>query len=176
MAALSALHLLVDLHAAQCNYRITFAGHCASTIGFLEDKTTWHFSSYRIDCHRYTVQPLAILQSIASGLLGPAAYKGGVRTAVLGLLLHFFIACTASAIFYVAAKRLGFLRRYAVISGLLYGFAIYLVMNWIVLPLSAVPKPRPAVPAISLLNGVLAVVVLVGLPISLIVSRRIARE
>jgi len=121
-------------------------------------------------------KPLAILQSIASGLLGPAAYKGGVRTAVLGLLLHFFIACTASAIFYVAAKRLGFLRRYAVISGLLYGFAIYLVMNWIVLPLSAVPKPRPAVPAISLLNGVLAVVVLVGLPISLIVSRRIARE
>ena len=121
-------------------------------------------------------KPLSILQSIASGLLGPAAYKGGVRTAVLGLLLHFFIACTASAIFYVAAKRLGFLRRYAVISGLLYGFAIYLVMNWIVLPLSAVPKPRPAVPAISLLNGVLAVVVLVGLPISLIVSRRIARE
>ena len=120
-------------------------------------------------------KPLAILQSIASGLLGPAAYKGGVRTAVLGLLLHFFIACTASAIFYVAAKRLGLLRRYAVISGLLYGFAIYLVMNWIVLPLSAVSKPRPAVPAISLLNGVLAVVVLVGLPISLIVSRRIGR-
>ena len=74
-------------------------------------------------------------------------------------------------IFYVAARKLAFLRRYAVISGLLYGGAIYLMMNWIVLPLSVVAKPRPVAPPIALMNGVLAVVVLVGLPISLIVSR-----
>jgi hypothetical protein len=58
---------------------------------------------------------------------------------------------------------------------LLYGGAIYFVMNWIVVPLSAVPKPRPAVQAISLINGVLAVVLLVGLPISLIVNRSLKR-
>jgi hypothetical protein len=121
-------------------------------------------------------KPIAILQSIASGLLGRAAFSGGVGTAVLGLLLHFFIAFTASVIFYAAARNLAFLRRYAVISGLLYGGAIYLVMNRIVLPLSAVAKPRPVGPPISLVNGVLAVVLLVGLPISLIVNRGLRRH
>jgi hypothetical protein len=120
-------------------------------------------------------RPIAILQSIASGLLGRAAFQGGVGTAILGALLHFFIAFTASAIFYFAARQLTFLRRHAVIWGVLYGGAIYFVMNWIVIPLSAVPKPRPAVPVVSLINGVLAVVLLVGLPISLIVNRSLRR-
>ena len=120
-------------------------------------------------------RPIAILQSIASGLLGRAAFQGGVGTAILGALLHFFIAFTASGVFYFAARQLAFLRRYAAIWGLLYGGAIYFVMNWIVVPLSAVPKPRPAVPAVSLINGVLAVVLLVGLPISLIVNRSLRR-
>jgi len=117
------------------------------------------------------VPSMAILQSIASGLLGRAAFKGGVSTAVLGLLLHFFIAFTASTVFYFAARKLVFLRRHAVMWGLLYGGAIYLVMNFIVVPLSAVPGPRPAFSPIPFINGVLAVVLLVGLPISLIVSR-----
>jgi hypothetical protein len=121
------------------------------------------------------VRPIAILQSIASGLLGRAAYQGGVSTAVLGALLHFFIAFTASAVFYAAAQKFAFLRRQPAIWGLLYGGAIYLVMNWIVLPLSAVPKPRPVIPPISLINGVLAVVLLVGLPISLVVNRSFRR-
>src|SRR4051794_26482593 len=72
------------------------------------------------------VRPIPILQSIASGLLGRAAFKGGVSTAVLGLLLHFFIAFTATTVFYFAARRLAFLRRHAVVWGLLYGSVIYL--------------------------------------------------
>ena len=45
---------------------------------------------------------LKILQSIASGLLGKAAYDGGAGTAVLGLALHFCIA-TCMALVYVLA-------------------------------------------------------------------------
>jgi hypothetical protein len=37
---------------------------------------------------------------IAAGLLGPAAFNGGTGTYVLGVLLHFFIACSAAAIYY----------------------------------------------------------------------------
>jgi hypothetical protein len=121
------------------------------------------------------VSPKAILQSIASGLLGRAAFQGGLSRATLGMLLHFFIAFTASTVFYFAARQFVFLRRHPVIWGLLYGAAIYLVMNWIVLPLSDVPKPRPISPPIALINGVLAVVLLVGLPISLIVNRSLRR-
>ena len=38
------------------------------------------------------VAPIRIPQSIASGLLGRAAYSGGLRTVLLGLALHLFIA------------------------------------------------------------------------------------
>ena len=116
------------------------------------------------------VKPIRILHSIASGLLGPAAFKGGLRTAALGLALHFLIAFTAAAVYYAASHELRFLVRYAVVSGLLYGGAVYLFMVRIVLPLSSVTRsPSTSMPV--LVNGVLAVVLLVGLTIALVVHR-----
>ena len=50
--------------------------------------------------------PVKILQSVASGLLGKAAFEGGWLTAELGLFLHFFIAISAAVIFYFAAHRM----------------------------------------------------------------------
>jgi hypothetical protein len=85
--------------------------------------------------------PVRILQSVASGLLGKPAFEGGWPTAALGLFLHFFIALSAAAIFYFAARRIPFLVRYAVLSGLLYGFLIFWFMRLVVLPLSAFPFP-----------------------------------
>lgn len=40
---------------------------------------------------------------IAAGLLGPRAFHGGVGTYVLGVCLHFFIACSAATVYYVAS-------------------------------------------------------------------------
>ena len=45
-------------------------------------------------------------QSIASGLLGKAAYEGGSATAPLGLALHFFIAFVMALVYVLAARRL----------------------------------------------------------------------
>ncbi|HEY7098353.1 MAG TPA: hypothetical protein VH437_16635 [Terriglobales bacterium] len=85
--------------------------------------------------------PLAkIPQSIASGLLGADAYSGGTATVVLGFCLHYFIAMSAATVYYFASRKISFLRRNAVVSGLLYGAAIYSFMNFVVLPLSAVPS------------------------------------
>ena len=50
------------------------------------------------------VSATRVLQSVASGLLGKAAFKGGLATAPLGLVLHFFIAFSAATIFYFAAR------------------------------------------------------------------------
>ncbi len=83
-------------------------------------------------------RPVLIPQTIASGLLGDKAYQGGVDTAVLGIVLHFFIAFSAAAIYYAASRRLGFLVNRAFLSGLSYGGLVYLFMHWVVLPLSAV--------------------------------------
>ena len=113
------------------------------------------------------VSPVRILQSIASGLLGSAAFTGGAPTAVLGLCLHFVIATTAAAVFYVISRRFTFLVRHAVVAGASYGVAVYLFMNHVVLPLSAVNK-RP----LSLSTAIVMLVIhilCVGLPIALTV-------
>jgi hypothetical protein len=118
--------------------------------------------------------PLRILQSIAAGLMGASAFKGGLRTAALGLLLHFLIAFVAAAVYYAASRRLEVLLRRPVLSGLLYGVAVYVVMNHVVVPLSAIGR-RPFVPALAVIIVVVHMVC-VGLPIALVVSRRRVTE
>ena len=112
------------------------------------------------------VSPLRIMQSIASGLLGKSAYEGGVATAALGGVLHFFILIVAAAVYYAASRRLALLTRQPVVCGLLFGFAIWIVMNLVVVPLSAFPHEVTHTLA-SALPHIIAHMVLVGLPIAL---------
>ena len=90
------------------------------------------------------VHPIRIPQSIASGLLGPGAFQGGAKTAVLGVLLHFVIALGAAAVFNVASRSISFLLRQPIVSGVLFGAAVYAFMHGVVLPLSAAPKFKSA--------------------------------
>jgi hypothetical protein len=110
--------------------------------------------------------PVRVLQSIASGLLGRSAFAGGLRTAALGLLLHFFIAFVIVAVFLYASRRFPVLVRAPIVSGLMYGVAVYGVMNYIVVPLSAAATGRFS--WVVFANGVLIHMFGVGLPASLL--------
>src|SRR5258708_6539829 len=57
------------------------------------------------------VQAIRIPQSIASGVLGSDSFKGGWKTAVLGVALHFFTAFCAAAFYYAASRKLKLLSR-----------------------------------------------------------------
>ena len=104
--------------------------------------------------------------------LGAAAFRGGAATAALGLFLHFVIAFGAATVFWLASRVIPLLVRYYVIAGLLFGGAVYLFMNRVVLPLSAISRASLAPPPpIGLINGVLAVMLLVGLPIAIATRR-----
>ena len=108
------------------------------------------------------------LQGIAAGLLGSHAVDGGLLTAGLGLALHFFVAFVVVTVFYLASRKLRFLTMHPVVSGVLYGIAVYIVMYWFVLP-ATFPTFRH-----RLWNELLAVAIhisLIGLPCALIVSR-----
>jgi len=107
---------------------------------------------------------------IAAGLLGPQALHQGAATYVLGIFLHFFIATTATAIYYCASRRLLFLVEHPLICGLIYGAIVENVMNLIVLPLSALHSAGPY-ELRDLLQGLLVHMVVVGLPISFSVRR-----
>jgi uncharacterized membrane protein YagU involved in acid resistance len=111
-----------------------------------------------------------ILQTVASGLLGKAAYAGGWPVAALGLVLHYAIVIVAAALFYAAARRWPWLREEPVTAGLAYGVAIYVFMNFVVLPLSAYPFPL-RFPLLTTATGLLVHMVGVGLSISLITRR-----
>src|SRR5229473_5822530 len=81
--------------------------------------------------------------AIAAGLLGRQAFHGGAGTYILGVLLHFFIACSAAAVYYAASRRLSFLTEHALVCGLFYGAAVEEVMKLIVLPFSALHATGP---------------------------------
>jgi len=108
--------------------------------------------------------------AIAAGLLGRQAFHGGVGTYILGMCLHFFIACSATAIYYAASRKLRFLSEHPLVCGLFYGIAVELVMSYIVLPLSALHARGPY-QLHDVLLGLAVHMVVVGLPIAFSVRR-----
>jgi len=107
---------------------------------------------------------------IAAGLLGREAFQGGAGTYILGVVLHFFIACSAAATYYGASRRLVFLKEHPLVCGLFFGVAVEDVMRFIVLPLSALHSKGPY-KLKDLILGLVVHMVVVGLPISFSVRR-----
>lgn len=89
------------------------------------------------------VPPFRIFQSIAAGLLGRAAFAGGMASTALGALAHFGIATAMVAAYYLVARRYAALVQRPWRYGAAYGLVLYGVMTYIVLPLSAAPRSRP---------------------------------
>jgi hypothetical protein len=107
---------------------------------------------------------------IAAGLLGRQAFHAGAGTYILGVLLHFFIACSVTAIYYFASRRLTFMNEHWLVCGLFYGIAVELVMSYIVLPLSALHSRGPF-ELKDILLGLVVHMFIIGLPIAYTIRR-----
>ena len=91
----------------------------------------------------YWVNPVVILHSIASGVLGRASFSEGVPSALLGLLLQWAMSLIIAAIYVLSTRVVQVPSRLWIAAGLAYGVAIFFVMNYVVVPLSAaMPKPH----------------------------------
>lgn len=117
------------------------------------------------------VKPIRILQSVASGWMGPAAFQGGVPTAALGIGFHFLIAFTAATVYYLASRKLTFMRERPVLAGILYGEAVFFFMHFVVIPLSHARQSPMSLALPFLVAGPLGHPFFVGLPIALAVRR-----
>jgi len=135
---------------------VLYGGLTVGVLDILEAIVFWSFRD---------VPPIRVFQGIASGLLGRESFSGGVSSAALGAVLHFFIAFTVVKIYFLVSGRLPALRRRPWVWGPVYGVAVYLVMYLIVLPLSATAPPRFNPPNVA--NGLFAHIVCVGLPAAL---------
>lgn len=118
------------------------------------------------------VPVLRIFQTVAGGVLGrQRAYEGGVKTFLLGIVLHFIVATCIATVYWLATVVLPVLIRHPVVSGLIYGVAAYFGMKYIVTPFSALGA-RGTLPRLPILiTELIGHAVLVGLPVALLARR-----
>jgi hypothetical protein len=123
----------------------------------------------------YGSNPVRLFQGVASTLLGPSAMEGGIRTAAIGLLMHFGVAFAWSAVFLAvyersaSVRRIAGARRGALKVAVVYGPLIWLVMSLAVIPLLTHKPPNITVRWWTQLVGH---VVFVGLPIVAMIRTR----
>jgi hypothetical protein len=119
--------------------------------------------------------PIVILKYIACGLLGKAAFTGGLPIAGLGLLLQWGMSILIAAIFVfgLAARRRAALARQWPIWGVIYGVVVFAVMNYGVVPLSALH----AAPRFTIYSFIanLAAMLLFGWLVALFAQRFLGR-
>ena len=112
---------------------------------------------------------IPILQTVASGPLGSEIAQSSAG-APLGLLVHFAIMAVMAAVYVLGAQRIPALNRNWVIAGLLYGFALWIVMYWIVMPLRWDSYQTPS-EALPIAKQLFSHCLLVGLPIAWVAAR-----
>ena len=83
------------------------------------------------------VLPGPVLRAVASGVLGHAAVHGGVWVMTLGMILQWAMSVLIAGIFVAAGVKWPVLLRRWVLAGLAYGLVVFVVMNFVVVPLSA---------------------------------------
>lgn len=115
--------------------------------------------------------PVRILQVIGSGWFGKASFSMGWTSAAAGFVSHFAILIFAAWLFFLAARHLPLLTRNAWLSGMAFGTVVYVVMNYVVVPLSAVPQSGGGRSIDSVLGELASHLFFVGVPIALLVRR-----
>ena len=114
----------------------------------------------------YHLPAVTVGKAVARGWFGrEKAMAGGLDVAAIGIVSHYVILLVAAAIFVFASLRFPILRRRAVIVGVLFGLCIYVVMHFVVLPLSAAGPGNPK--GIQLVEELLGHMFVIGLPIAL---------
>ena len=107
----------------------------------------------------------------ASGVIGREASRaGGWPTAFLGIVMHFCVAFAIASVYFLLTRLVPKLLTYPVVSGLTFGVAAHFVMQYAVIPLSAIGTFPSWPPIGSLLNSVIGHALLVGLPVALIAA------
>ena len=102
--------------------------------------------AFSISWLRAARTPVFVLQSVASGALGTAAFDGGAATAALGAIAHYAILVFAAWLLWLASRHVRFAHEHPVVGGLALGAGLFGAMNFVVLPLSAYPFPLHPTP------------------------------
>lgn len=117
----------------------------------------------------YHGNPLISFQYIAGGILGVQTFSGGLPTAFLGIFIHYVIAASWTAVFFLLYPRMKLLRSNWILIGILFALFIWVAMNLGVRPLSRVPPVSWTL--FKVFKSAAILIVAVGLPISFIAKQ-----
>lgn len=113
--------------------------------------------------------PISVLTGVAAGPFGAQVKDWGAAAPLTGLLVHFTLMAVMVAVFLVAARAApAFLER-PLVTGTLYGLAIYTVMYWLVLP-ARWPSIFPQTGLWDVGNALFSHILCVGIPIALVAA------
>ncbi len=117
----------------------------------------------------YHGDPNVAFQYIASGVFGKEAIGGGMTMTLWGILFHYAFALWWTFLFFILWPKVKLLRGPWYVVAPCYALVVWVGMNLIVRPLSAVPH----IPwtAFKVVKSPLILVVTVGSPISFAASR-----
>jgi hypothetical protein len=113
--------------------------------------------------------PVGILNFIASGIFGKAAFSRGNLMPMAGLFFHYVIALAFTVFFFMIFIKLNKILKNKLLIGIIYGVFIWVVMNTIIGPLSNIPKR-----SFDMINAILNILILItcmGIPLSFIVAK-----
>jgi hypothetical protein len=119
--------------------------------------------------------PDVVFQFIASGALGRQAFEKGTYAVLFGIGVHTLISIVSAAVFAIGALRWSWLRRHVLLSGCACGILAFLVMSFIVLPLSAIGLSLPKSPALFATSLSIHMFAF-GVPIAVVCARLIERS
>ena len=110
-----------------------------------------------------------VFQTIAGGLFHRATYDGGLRTALIGMVIHYFIAGSVVTFFYLVSRKAPILLDRPWVFGPIYGLGVYLFMQLVVLP--AAKWGGGLKPGIGMVKAIFIHMACVGLVTALIVRK-----
>jgi hypothetical protein len=151
-------------HGASALRTVLLAGCAAATIDIV---FAFVFFGWTLG-----ITPVRVLQSVASGWYGRASFDGGLTTASVGLVSHYFILIVAAWFYYLASRRLALLNRSPLACGIAFGVAIYIAMTFVIVPLSATPARALTLSVVS--AGQFLIHPVIGVAIAMIVRRHAA--
>ncbi len=107
-------------------------------------------------------KPSLLFRYITSAALGPRAFSGGLGMVWLGLLFHYLIAFSWTALYFAVFSRVLGSGAAVLTHAVIYGLFVWVIMNLVVLPLSKA-APRPFSALFALIN-IFILIIAIGLP------------
>jgi hypothetical protein len=109
------------------------------------------------------VSPDRVFKFVASGVFGMKAFAENSEMFVARIYFHFLIAMSFTAFFFIVASYYKSLTNHVLLTGTAYGCVVWLIMNFIVIPLSNTPPLLFETSTVVV--GTLVHIFVIGIPI-----------